>query len=780
MEDYAASAVESMILEKQGNPPLLFPGEHIPALVVESFPVLGKLTALRFLEWVQKNPEGVVSLPTGKTPEYFIKHMTRYLSSWNVPEIQKELAEAGLDAGRKPDMRGLYFVQMDDFYPMNPLHKNSFHYFVKTFYLGTLGLDAEKALLIDLSQVGIPAGRDLRSVWPDGRVDLSLRTRHPENDREREQKKVIEAVDAYALAYENRIRELGGIGFFLGGIGPDGHIAFNVRGSNFYSTTRLSPLNYETAAAAAGDLGGIEISRHRLAFTIGLSTITYNRSVTAVIFAAGQAKADMVAQAIEGGRRLDCPASVLSGVPDARFYLTQGAASSLQSRRCAQLEETETVPAETASGILIEIACSRKKQVDALTDEDLASDAQAAILSKSRDFSLPDVKRQVRKQLEEKITSGRRLPRDKTFLHTAPHHDDIMLGYMPAIMHLVRSPENHHHFAYMTSGFTSVTNRYLLAKLKQLRTILKKRRFDKKLAAGYFQPDRSEARAQEAYLYLNALAARDAEAQAVWEASRLLRALVEIYEEEDPESIVDRIDELVNYLRTQYPGKKDIEHIQKLKGMLREWEGDLLWGYVGVRPERVHHMRLGFYKGDIFTEAPERNRDMKPVLDLLLRIKPDVVTVALDPEASGPDTHYKVLQAVAGALHEYIAANPAPVVWGYRNVWYRFPPQEATHYVPTTLNTMAVMENSFMNCFGSQKEASFPSYEYDGPFCHLAQRIWIEQFECVKTCLGETWFRQNAIPQIRAMRGFVFLKEMDCDSFFEFADQARQSTEQGG
>ena len=44
----------------------------------------------------------------------------------------------------------------------------------------------------------------------------------------------------YCAAYEARIRALGGIGFFLGGIGPDGHLAFNCAGSDPRSVTRLT------------------------------------------------------------------------------------------------------------------------------------------------------------------------------------------------------------------------------------------------------------------------------------------------------------------------------------------------------------------------------------------------------------------------------------------------------------------------------------------------------------------------------------------------------------
>ena len=45
----------------------------VPYIIVDSFPDLGLITTLRFFEWVFNNPEGVISLPTGKTPEYFIK-----------------------------------------------------------------------------------------------------------------------------------------------------------------------------------------------------------------------------------------------------------------------------------------------------------------------------------------------------------------------------------------------------------------------------------------------------------------------------------------------------------------------------------------------------------------------------------------------------------------------------------------------------------------------------------------------------------------------------------
>ena len=58
---------------------------EIPYIVVNNFPSLGLLTSLRFLEWVSENPEGIISLPTGKTPEYFIKWTQRLLDGWTNP-----------------------------------------------------------------------------------------------------------------------------------------------------------------------------------------------------------------------------------------------------------------------------------------------------------------------------------------------------------------------------------------------------------------------------------------------------------------------------------------------------------------------------------------------------------------------------------------------------------------------------------------------------------------------------------------------------------------------
>ena len=102
-------------------------------------------------------------------------------------------------------------------------------------------------------------------------------------------------------------------------------------------------------------------------------------------------------------------------------------------------------------------------------------------------------------------------------------------------------------------------------------------------------------------------------------------------------------------------------------------------------------------------------------------------------------------------------------IWGYRNVWYRFSPEEADIMIPVSLNSMATLRDTFMTCYNSQKGASFPSYLLDGPFCDIVQKTWVEQHAIMELVLGRDFWYQHKHPRIRATHGLVFLKELTVD-----------------
>jgi len=746
----------------------------IPYIVVENFPQLGLLTALRFLEWVAENPDGVISLPTGKTPEYFIKWVRFLLDHWNDEKGQKILNTYGLGDLSKPAMGGLHFVQIDEFYPIDPEQHNSFFHYIHKYYIKGFGLDPEKALMINSPDIPLFEERSYNEVFPDHKVDLSLRYREAASTYEIIQKESIMMIDTWCADYEQKIRDKGGIGFFLGGIGPDGHIAFNIRGTDHYSTTRLTETNFETQAVAAGDLGGIEVSRNRLVITIGLSTITYNPDAVAIIIAAGEAKGDVVRHAMEEEASNHHPATALHKLKRARFYLTKGAATKLSDSVDEYYHQGEWTQEKTDRAIL-DLVKKLDKYGHHLTLNDLKYDEHCKLI--------PDLDEQtvehVIKRYREKIRRGMIKEKEQRFYHTGPHHDDIMLGILPSVAQQLRQASNSFDFAVLTSGFTAVTNTFIIHALTDILQFMGEGRIQMINYPDFFESGYKFKWDKDVYHYLNKVASGEPHERRRGFSHRMVRAIVEIYDVQDISSLRSKVRDVIRELRSSYDGEKNSAGIQKLKGMLREFEEELVWAHFGVQVKNVHHLRLGFYTGDTFTDQPRPERDVKPVLDMLKKIKPSIISVALDPEGSGPDTHYKVLQVVAEAMRMWRKEEDIRElrIMGYRNVWYRFHPAEADVIVPVSLNSLAIMEDAFEDCYLSQVEASFPSYLLDGKFSTLAKQIWIDQMEHIQLLLGKNYFYENEIPRLRAAHGLVLYKEMDADTFLTYAQKLEKSME---
>lgn len=778
-DTYINSKVEQFFLEKSRKKLIYKPTEKISVIQVDNFPELGKLTALRFIEWVQKNPKGVIALPTGKTPEYFIKWLEKILKEWNSVYVKEILKKVGIETQKRPIFSNLRFVQIDEFYPIDSRQHNSFYYYIKKYYFKILGLDPNKALLINVNKIPTPHNLPLSEIFPNNVVDLSLRTRFARNGLEKLQKDCIEIVDEFCMNYEKQIRDMGGIGFFLGGIGPDGHIGFNVRGSDHYSTTRLTDTNYETQAAASVDLGGIENAKNRPVITIGLGTITYNPEAVAIIIASGESKANIVRDSIQNNPSILFPATALQKLPNARFYLTKGATLRLSERRYIDLKEQKKLTIENIDRNIINLSFNLKKKLSNLTENDYASDKIAKLIVTKIGENSSLISHNVEARIKEKIEKGIKHIDNEVILHTGPHHDDIMLGYLHYINHLVRNPNNKHHFVVFTSGFTAVTNSFMLNLLESTKHYIDLGLFDKLFDSGYFLPDLVKCKNNDIHLYLDGVAQKNRTLKEEANAKRLIRNIIEIYSDDSIKKIKERLKKLIDYFKTQYPGTKDTPHVQKLKGLIREWEEEIVWARYGFSVSDVSHLRLGFYQGDIFTETPQVHRDVLPVVDLLEKIKPTIVTVALDPESSGPDTHYKVMQVISEALKIYHEKyNDSNIrIWGYRNIWSRFHPAEANVYIPISLNSFAILENTFLNSYESQKDASFPSWELNGPFNELAQQIQIENFNIIRTCIGSTYFINSSHPRLRSAKGILFMKELSLEEFHKYSIDLKKLTE---
>lgn len=99
--------------------------------------------------------------------------------------------------------------------------------------------------------------------------------------------------------YEAKIKKAGGIELFIGGIGPDGHIAFNEPGSSLVSRTRVKTLAQDTILANARFFGGNIDAVPKQALTVGVGTVMDAAEVLVLITGANKAYA--LYKAIEEG-----------------------------------------------------------------------------------------------------------------------------------------------------------------------------------------------------------------------------------------------------------------------------------------------------------------------------------------------------------------------------------------------------------------------------------------------------------------------------------------------
>jgi glucosamine-6-phosphate deaminase len=219
--------------------------------------------------------KAVLGLATGSTPVSFYSELARLHR------------EEGLS------FANVVTFNLDEYYPIDPSHVQSFRHFMRAHLLDAVDLPAD--------QVNIP----------DGKVPKA-------------------GVDAACAAYEEKIRAAGGIDFQILGIGRTGHIGFNEPGSSGRSVTRLVSLDPLTRRDAAGDFGGDEGTPH-FAITMGIRTILAARRV--VLMAWGQHKADIVRAAIEGEFSPQVPASFLQEHDNSVFILDQAAAGALTRNR---------------------------------------------------------------------------------------------------------------------------------------------------------------------------------------------------------------------------------------------------------------------------------------------------------------------------------------------------------------------------------------------------------------------------------------------------------------
>ena len=216
-------------------------------LINDNYLQLSKWTAYYIAKKINDfNPTAekpfILGLPTGSSP---IGTYTELI----------ELVKEG-----KVSFKNVVTFNMDEYVNIAENHPESYHYFMNKNLFAHIDIPSENINILDGN------AEDLEKECAD---------------------------------FEAKIASYGGINLFLGGIGPDGHIAFNEPGSSLKSKTRVKTLTYDTIIANSRFFGNDLNKVPKTALTVGVDTVMQSDEV--IIIINGYNKARALQKVVEEG-----------------------------------------------------------------------------------------------------------------------------------------------------------------------------------------------------------------------------------------------------------------------------------------------------------------------------------------------------------------------------------------------------------------------------------------------------------------------------------------------
>lgn len=566
--------------------------ERVPVVIVEYDAIAARL-ARRMGEIINARraagSRAVLGLATGSTPI----------------GIYRELIRMHRDEGL--DFSDVVTFNLDEYFPMRPDSIHSYHLYMWENLFSHINIRPEN--------VHIPSGVATR-----------------------------EEVDEQCLAYEQAIRDAGGIDLQLLGIGKTGHIGFNEPGSGIESRTRRIALDTVTRRDAAADFFG-EDNVPTEAITMGVATIMDVREIALV--ATGEHKSEIVRRAVEGEPDPDVAATYLQRHANAVFYLDPAAAADLTRVKTPWAVGEVEWTREREIEAVIWLSEVTEKSVLKLDALDYREHHLSSLLA--RYGSAGPLNGEVFNALVSKIRGRSKLPTGKRIIVFSPHPDDDVIS-MGGILHKLHQNGNDIIVAYQTSGNIAV--------------------FD-----------------HEVRRYVDFIR----------------RAGLELGVAEP--AMPTRLASIEKFLDAKHPGEVDSEEVLILKRTIREAEAVAGIRTFGMRRDQARFLNTPFYQTGKVRKDPVGDEDVQIVLDLLEEHRPDIIFVAGD--LSDPHgTHRMCLEAVDRALAA--SKGECPEMWYYRGAWQEWSIGDADVLVPLSEDELRAKITAIFQHQSQKDRAPFP------------------------------------------------------------------------
>ncbi len=497
--------------------------EKIPTVICSDANEASEEVAGEILDLIrQRDGEGrrvVIGLATGSTPLL----------------LYKRLIGAHRDEG--VSFRNVVTFNLDEYYGLEREHPESYWRFMHERLFDHIDIAPENVHI------------------PDGRV--------PRDE-----------VFEYCRNYEQAIDEAGGLDIQILGIGRTGHIGFNEPGSSEDSLTRLVTLDRLTRKDAARDFQG-ENAVPRNAITMGIGTILKARKI--YLMAWGQAKAGIIAKAVEEPPTAALPASFLQAHQDVTFFIDRAAAGELTRIKRPWLVGPVDWDRPLIRKAVTWLAKEREKPVLKLRDADYSEFGLSELLT---DYgSAYELNIAIFNDLQRSITGwpGGKPDADDTY-----RPERAMPGRKRS---LVLSPEPL--IAEMSMGAT-------------IRRLLNQQHI-----------------VTLAHMCSGNLAVSDRDALYAAEfASSVLAATGE------KESSNGSQIPVLNELRKKSPYEEDSPVVRRFKGLLRKSEANTAGMALELESEQIRHLDLPFYERGRYRRFAPGDEDAGMLVELLREIAP--------------------------------------------------------------------------------------------------------------------------------------------------------------
>lgn len=471
-------------------------------------------------------------------------------------------------------------------------------------------------------------------------------------------------VQEHCRAYEQRIKELGGLDVILLGIGRMGNIATNEPGSSLTSTSRLILID-ETAREEMKMSFGSQETVPPCSITMGISTILAARKI--FLTAWGEEKADIIKKTVEGKISETVPASYLQTHNDAHVVIDLSAAAKLTRIQHPWLVASCKWTDKLVRSALVWLCQITGKPILKLTNKDYNENGLSELLALYGSAYNANIK--IFNDLQHTITGWpggkpdaddtyrpeRAKPFPKRVIVFSPHPDDDVISMGGTLRRLVQQGHDVH-VAYETSGNIAVGD-------------------------------------EEVVRFMH-----------------FINGFNQIFGNEQDEVIKSKYKEIKNFLKGKKEGDIDTQDVRTIKGLIRRGEARTACTFNQIPLDHVHFLDLPFYESGKIEKLPMSEADVNIVRDLITKVKPHQIYVAGDL-ADPHGTHRKCTDAVLAALDLEKEAKAEWLkdcrVWMYRGAWAEWEIENIEMCVPISPEELRAKRNSILKHQSQMESAPF-------------------------------------------------------------------------